>query len=107
MLPSRLPVQSQDKKIKKAANSPSKPQSVGDPSAFNISVGDRVYLTTAQKYGLVKFIGKTHFAAGIWVGIELPDATGKNSGSVHGQKYFICRPMYVKIFANLTLNINC
>eukprot|EP00158_Paraphelidium_tribonemae_P009616 Partr_v1_DN28910_c0_g1_i1_m25417 putative DyNactin len=42
--------------------------------------------------GTVRFVGSTSFATGNWVGIELPDATGKNDGSVQGQRYFTCAP---------------
>ena len=57
-------------------------------------IGDKVVLESIQKVGKVKFIGRTHFASGIWVGIELSDPSGKNSGIVHGQKYFSCKPSH-------------
>ena len=43
---------------------------------------------------IVQFVGTTNFAAGDWVGIELEDASGKNDGSVKGQRYFTCEPGY-------------
>ncbi|OKL58004.1 hypothetical protein UA08_06690 [Talaromyces atroroseus] len=38
----------------------------------------------------VRFVGSTHFAPGEWIGVELDDATGKNDGSVQGERYFDC-----------------
>ena len=39
---------------------------------------------------LFRFIGITEFAPGKWIGVELFDARGKNSGSVNGKEYFKC-----------------
>jgi hypothetical protein len=36
----------------------------------------------------VKFIGRTQFKAGIWVGVDLDQAIGKNDGTVQGVDYF-------------------
>ncbi|KAB8346370.1 hypothetical protein FH972_023412 [Carpinus fangiana] len=38
----------------------------------------------------VRFTGQTSFAAGDWIGVELDDASGKNDGSVQGQRFFDC-----------------
>lgn len=38
----------------------------------------------------VRFTGQTSFAAGDWIGVELEDASGKNDGSVQGQRFFEC-----------------
>tara|TARA_R110002003_G_scaffold41_8_gene2868 strand:- start:2743 stop:6174 length:3432 start_codon:yes stop_codon:yes gene_type:complete len=46
--------------------------------------------TAQQQQGLVKYVGPIHVADGNWLGIELPTATGKNDGSVRGERYFTC-----------------
>lgn len=40
--------------------------------------------------GVVRFLGITKFAKGLWAGIELKTPSGKNDGSVQGVKYFEC-----------------
>lgn len=52
-------------------------------------VGDRV-LVEGVKPGIVGFIGETQFARGVWAGIILDTADGKNNGSVAGVQYFQC-----------------
>jgi len=44
------------------------------------------------KTGIVRFVGETAFSHGDWVGVELEGPTGKNDGSVQGQRYFDCLP---------------
>lgn len=41
---------------------------------------------------VIRFVGDAHFAPGSWVGIELEEPTGKNDGSVQGERYFECDP---------------
>jgi hypothetical protein len=58
-------------------------------------VGDRVFVNGISQVGTVKFLGTTHFADGIWVGIELSTAEiGKSDGSVQGHRYFVCPPQH-------------
>eukprot|EP01107_Rhizomastix_libera_P013503 TRINITY_DN3734_c0_g1_i3.p1 TRINITY_DN3734_c0_g1~~TRINITY_DN3734_c0_g1_i3.p1 ORF type:complete len:246 (-),score=73.81 TRINITY_DN3734_c0_g1_i3:247-984(-) len=62
-----------------------------------IKIGDRCEITTQPsmpRRGVVKYVGKTDFSAGFWVGVQLDEPTGKNDGSVNGKKYFECEPNY-------------
>lgn len=56
-----------------------------------LSVGRKAQLAD-QRVGTIRFVGKPQFAPGLWVGIELEDASGKNDGSVQGERYFECPP---------------
>jgi dynactin 1 len=55
----------------------------------DISQGQIVNLLDGRQ-AAVRFIGATHFAAGDWIGVELDEPTGKNDGSVQGERYFDC-----------------
>ena len=50
-----------------------------------VRIGDRVTVS-GSKNGTVRFVGPTDFAHGIWVGIELDNALGKNDGSVGNKR---------------------
>ncbi|KAK3902738.1 hypothetical protein C8A05DRAFT_33547 [Staphylotrichum tortipilum] len=60
-------------------------------SMNELSVGRKAQLAD-QRVGTIRFVGKPSFAPGLWVGIELEDASGKNDGSVQGERYFECAP---------------
>ncbi|CEP20793.1 Dynactin, 150 kDa isoform AltName: Full=150 kDa dynein-associated polypeptide; AltName: Full=DAP-150; Short=DP-150; AltName: Full=p150-glued [Cyberlindnera jadinii] len=53
-----------------------------------IEIGERV--TFKDLEGVVRFVGETRFAPGLWVGVELTTRNGKNDGSVKGDRYFTC-----------------
>uniref|UniRef100_A0A093VGZ7 Dynactin, 150 kDa isoform n=1 Tax=Talaromyces marneffei PM1 TaxID=1077442 RepID=A0A093VGZ7_TALMA len=55
----------------------------------DVSVGQVISLLDGRQ-ATVRFVGSTHFATGDWIGVELDDATGKNDGSVQGERYFDC-----------------
>lgn len=56
------------------------------------------------KRGVIKFVGKTQFAPGVWVGVELIEPTGKNNGSLNGVEYFTCsKPGNYGIFVSPAL----
>ncbi|XP_076834043.1 CAP-Gly domain-containing linker protein 4 isoform X3 [Brachyhypopomus gauderio] len=58
-----------------------------------VRLGERV-LVAGQRTGVVRFYGRTSFAPGFWLGIELDKPSGKNDGSVGGVKYFSCPPKH-------------
>ncbi|KAG8160559.1 hypothetical protein KVR01_010095 [Diaporthe batatas] len=54
-----------------------------------VAAGQVVRLADGRN-AFVRFVGETAFAPGLWVGVELDDGTGKNDGSVQGERYFDC-----------------
>src|SRR5438552_79894 len=54
-----------------------------------LKVGQTVELSDGR-VGIVRYVGQPHFAPGDWVGVELEDDSGKNDGSVQGERYFDC-----------------
>jgi hypothetical protein len=60
-----------------------------------IEIGSRVVVTGLQgKKGDVRFMGRTKFADGEWIGIALETPDGKNDGSVGDVRYFTCEPLH-------------
>uniref|UniRef100_A0A8B9PU49 CAP-Gly domain containing linker protein family member 4 n=1 Tax=Apteryx owenii TaxID=8824 RepID=A0A8B9PU49_APTOW len=53
--------------------------------------GSQVLLTSSNEMGTIRYIGPTEFAPGIWLGLELRSAKGKNDGSVGEKRYFTCK----------------
>ena len=62
------------------------------PTEKSLKVGEHVIYN--GKTGIVRFVGTTEFKEGVWVGIELHEASGKNDGSVLGKYYFNCPPKF-------------
>ncbi|KIV81130.1 hypothetical protein PV11_08575 [Exophiala sideris] len=58
---------------------------------LNIKIGHTI-VTHDGREGVVRYIGPLQIAAGEWLGLELADDSGKNDGSVKGQRYFDCPP---------------
>lgn len=59
----------------------------------DFKLGQTVQLNDGRK-AIVRFVGTTSFSVGEWIGVELEDKTGKNDGSVKGERYFDCPPGY-------------
>merc|ERR1711916_229581 len=82
------------------AQPPHPPASVADDNTeetgwskegVSLEVGNRVMLR--GKPGTVAFLGHTQFdPRGVWAGVALDEAWGKNNGSVDGIGYFVCLP---------------
>ena len=43
-----------------------------------------------SQIGILRFVGTTEFASGIWAGVELFDPSGDCDGTFHGVRYFEC-----------------
>lgn len=60
-----------------------------------LNIDDVVQLGDSEQFvGQVRFIGKTQFADGDWVGVHCQKPIGKNDGSVKGVRYFECPPKH-------------
>jgi dynactin 1 len=56
----------------------------------DITIGSRVIVNNDLS-GIIRFVGNTSFQTGKWVGVELDEPLGKNSGVVQGKRYFDCK----------------
>ncbi|XP_061156735.1 CAP-Gly domain-containing linker protein 4-like isoform X1 [Syngnathus typhle] len=59
-------------------------------ASLGIALGDRVVIA-GRKVGSLQFCGNTEFSGGLWAGVVLDKAEGKNDGSVAGVQYFTCQ----------------
>jgi len=62
----------------------------GKPIGFQL--GQRVQVSSKQKYGTIRYAGPVHWDAEHYVGLELDEALGKSSGVVDGIVYFAGKP---------------
>ena len=56
-------------------------------------VGQRVLVGNVMA-GTIRYVGQTHFAEGVWVGVEIDLPRGRNDGSIDDRRYFSCEPNY-------------
>ncbi|KJE98454.1 tubulin folding cofactor B [Capsaspora owczarzaki ATCC 30864] len=95
-------------KLGRFADDAKDPNDEGKEEAAAITVGQRCEVTvdaSMAKRGVVRFVGRTQFKPGYWVGVQYDEPLGKNNGSVDGVKYFVCpqsygafvRPSYVRV----------
>ena len=60
-------------------------------SEISVQLHQRVLVGNTMS-GTIHFIGETHFAKGVWIGVELDLPKGRNDGSIDGERYFTCEP---------------
>ncbi|XP_033032048.1 CAP-Gly domain-containing linker protein 4 isoform X2 [Trachypithecus francoisi] len=70
----------------------STPPAGGIEGSVKLHEGSQVLLTSSNEMGTVRYVGPIDFASGIWLGLELRSAKGKNDGSVGDKRYFTCKP---------------
>jgi len=71
-----------------------------------LEVGQGVMSIPNKEMGLVKYIGHTDFAAGIWIGLELRNPKGKHSGVVQGRRYFTCKESHGVMVRPKTISVH-
>ncbi|XP_059516214.1 CAP-Gly domain-containing linker protein 4 isoform X1 [Myotis daubentonii] len=64
----------------------------GAEGGARLHEGSQVLLTSSNEMGTVRYVGPTDFALGIWLGLELRSAKGRNDGAVGDTRYFTCKP---------------
>lgn len=57
------------------------------------TLGDRVEVRN-YGMGIVKYVGRTHFATGFFIGVELDRPLGKHDGLYDGKRYFHARDQH-------------
>ena len=68
---------------------------VGSPVLVtHSSHGSAAGSSRAEALGWVRWMGRPAFAEGVWLGLQLASATGKNDGTVQGERYFHCPPQH-------------
>lgn len=77
-----------------------------DLKGGELKVGDRV-LVSGAKNGVLRFIGTTEFAQGVWGGVELDQPIGKNDGSVQGKRLVIFLNFFRIFLILLLYNFFC
>jgi tubulin-specific chaperone B len=65
-------------------------------SGISVSARCRLLPDSDSRRGTVSFIGPVPPIPGLgpWVGITLDEPTGKNDGSVNGERFFTCQPKH-------------
>mmetsp|Transcript_30890 Transcript_30890/g.92297 ORF Transcript_30890/g.92297 Transcript_30890/m.92297 type:complete len:223 (-) Transcript_30890:126-794(-) len=59
---------------------------------MSLALGD--WVSVRGHEGQVRYFGATGFSEGMWAGIELQAAVGRNDGAVRGVRYFSCAPRH-------------
>ncbi|KAJ0392426.1 hypothetical protein ATCC90586_008023 [Pythium insidiosum] len=55
-----------------------------------VMVGVGKFINVGTVPGVIRYIGPTLFAPGLWIGVELTERKGKHNGTVQNVQYFEC-----------------
>ena len=86
------------KKVRTTTLTHNTPPQVGDQVIVQVGHGH----SEREVGGTIRFVGRTKFADGTWLGICLDEPSGRNDGSVNGEEYFSCdaeHGLFLKIHA--------
>ena len=79
----------------------------GEPAECSTMwLGRCVHVEGKAGLGSVRFVGKTAFADGAWLGIEMDEAVGKHDGTVDGVGYFQCKLGHGLMVPSLSGHVN-
>eukprot|EP00090_Calanus_glacialis_P040977 TRINITY_DN7180_c0_g1_i2.p1 TRINITY_DN7180_c0_g1~~TRINITY_DN7180_c0_g1_i2.p1 ORF type:complete len:672 (+),score=124.75 TRINITY_DN7180_c0_g1_i2:72-2087(+) len=71
-----------------------------------LEVGQGVMCIHNREMAVVKYIGHTDFAPGIWVGLEIKNPKGKHNGIVKERRYFTCKEGHGVMVKPRTLSVH-
>jgi len=71
-----------------------------------LEVGQGVMCIHNREMAVVKYVGHTDFAPGIWVGLEIKNPKGKHNGIVKERRYFTCKEGHGVMVKPRTLSVH-
>ena len=75
--------------------------------AADVVEGDRVAVVTKDGAGTVRYVGKTGFQEGEWIGVDMDMAVGKHDGTVDDVQYFQCSHGHGLMVRRDKLRLSC
>ena len=89
--PKKASIERSDSDRSDSLSTPSMGGATEDLERFHLG---QLVLIDNKIQGVVRFVGHTHFASGVWVGVEIGVPKGRNDGSIGKKRYFQCPSKY-------------